>query len=214
MTGRWQPKAPALSKKTLQPAAQTLNSFTYNRRHFLLLGDFPKLFRVFSFCFRSPPCLGATVGFHTQLSSLVLASAGALLHCPTRREFFASSIVVCLHLQVKLVCKLHKSLYGLKQSLRKWNAKVTNVLLEFDFSQSKADYSLFTKLETNGDFVAFLVYVDDIIIASSSTQLSNKVKKFWNAQFKLKDLGQLKYFLGLEVARTDKGFNLSKEIYY
>nr|GEU85241.1 ribonuclease H-like domain-containing protein [Tanacetum cinerariifolium] len=65
------------------------------------------------------------------------------------------------------VCKLNKSLYGLKQSLRQWNSKLTVSLLENDFVQSKINYSLFTKSFGNV-FIALLVYVDDIIITGNS----------------------------------------------
>ncbi|GJT09394.1 ribonuclease H-like domain-containing protein [Tanacetum coccineum] len=63
----------------------------------------------------------------------------------------------------KLVCRLKKSIYGLKQSPRQWNAKLTSVLVENGFCQSKSDYSLYTK--SVGDvFLVLLVYVDDIIV--------------------------------------------------
>lgn len=62
-----------------------------------------------------------------------------------------------------LVCKLQKSIYGLRQASRKWNSKFSQVVLGFDLVQSKSDYSLFTK-GSGASFVALLVYVDDIII--------------------------------------------------
>ena len=67
----------------------------------------------------------------------------------------------------KRVCKLNKSLYGLKQAPRKWNEKLTSVLKENGFNQSKSDFSLFTKSE-NDVFLVLLVYVDDIVITGNN----------------------------------------------
>jgi hypothetical protein len=69
-------------------------------------------------------------------------------------------------------------------------------LLEFGFIQSKANYILFTRT-LEGSFIALLVYVDDIIVASDNSAEVSKFIQLLNDRFKLKDLGQLKYFLGL-----------------
>uniref|UniRef100_A0A2N9IJK6 Reverse transcriptase Ty1/copia-type domain-containing protein n=1 Tax=Fagus sylvatica TaxID=28930 RepID=A0A2N9IJK6_FAGSY len=110
-----------------------------------------------------------------------------------------------------LVCKL-KSLYGLKQASRQWFAKFSSTILKQGFTQSKLDYSLFTR--TQGTiFISLLVYVDDILIASNDMSTMHALKDSLHAEFKLKDLGNLKYFLGLEVAKSAKGISLCQRKY-
>ena len=112
----------------------------------------------------------------------------------------------------KLVCKLHKSIYGLKQASRQWYAKFSHSLITFGFSQSKSDYSLFIK-GSSSSFVILLVYVDDIIITRHSQHVIDSLKQFLHRQFKLKDLRPLKYFLGLEIVRSAQGLVLSQRHY-
>ena len=110
------------------------------------------------------------------------------------------------------VCRLTKSLYGLKQASRQWFAKLSSFLVSTGFSQSKFDYSLFTR-KTSTTFTVLLVYVDDIILAGSSLSEIERIKGLLNDYFKIKDLGKLKYFLGLEVARSRKGIHLCQRKY-
>ena len=112
----------------------------------------------------------------------------------------------------KLVCRLHNSIYGVKHASRQWYLKFSQFLIQFGFKQSKSDYSLFTK-GFGSSFVALLVYVDDIIIPSPSLHIVNSLKIFLHSKFNLKDLGDLKYFLGLEIARSNKGIVLSQRNY-
>ena len=98
------------------------------------------------------------------------------------------------------VCRLRKSLYGLRQALRQWFAKLSSKLCEYGFIWSYADYSLFTYRK--GDiFMSVLVYVDDIVLAGNNTVTCIHFKHYLNTCFSIKDLGHLKYFLGIEVAR-------------
>lgn len=112
----------------------------------------------------------------------------------------------------QLVCELNKSIYGLKQASRQWNAKLTSYILSQGFVQSKADYSLFCK-QTGCSFTVLLVYVDDIIIGGNDLMYIDQFKNEINDQFKLRDLRILKYFLGLEVARTEKGISICQRKY-
>ncbi|XP_071695739.1 uncharacterized protein [Rutidosis leptorrhynchoides] len=117
----------------------------------------------------------------------------------------------------KRVCKLKKSLYEIsgssqKQAPRKWNEKLTCDLSEHGFVQSKNDYSLFVKSEKN-IFVVLLVYVDDIVITENDVHEIKKFKQFFNSKFLIKDLGVLKYFLGIKVLKTETGICLSQRKY-
>jgi len=105
------------------------------------------------------------------------------------------------------VCKLLKSLYGLKQAPRQWFAKLSGALLAHGFVQSRADYSLFT-FKKGIVFTAVLVSVDDMVIVGNTLSAIEDLKQYLNLHFHMKDLGELKYFLGLEVVRTAAGIFL------
>ncbi|GJR02261.1 ribonuclease H-like domain-containing protein [Tanacetum coccineum] len=107
------------------------------------------------------------------------------------------------------VCKLNKSLYGLKQAHGQWNAKLTKALSEHGFVQSKYDYSLFTKKSDNV-FIMLLVYVDDIVITGNDVNEIDKFKVFLKSKFQIKDFGKLKYFLGIKVLDNKDGICLSQ----
>ena len=110
------------------------------------------------------------------------------------------------------MCHLNKSLYGLKQASRQWFVKFSTVIQGARFIQSKADYSLFT-CKKGKSFTAFLIYVDDILITGNDPNAIIALKKFLHNQFWIKDLGDLKYFLGMEVSRSKKGIFISQRKY-
>jgi histone deacetylase 1/2 len=111
-----------------------------------------------------------------------------------------------------LVCKLDKSLYGLKQAPRAWFSKLSSKLQELGFLASKADTSLFIYNKSGIDMFV-LVYVDDIIVTSSSNKAVDALLQDLNLAFALKDLGDLHYFLGIEVKRFNQGITLTQEKY-
>ncbi|CAL1372799.1 unnamed protein product [Linum trigynum] len=110
------------------------------------------------------------------------------------------------------VCRLHKSIYGLKQASRNWYQKFTAALCELGFRSSPADHSLFV-FRRGEIFVVALIYVDDVILAGTDMNFINHVKKFLDHRFSIKDLGPLRYFLGLEVARSPQGLVVSQRKY-
>ncbi|KAL9233204.1 hypothetical protein vseg_008229 [Gypsophila vaccaria] len=110
------------------------------------------------------------------------------------------------------VCKLTKSIYGLKQALRNWFSKLSISLKGYGFVQSLADYSLFT-YNKNDVFIGVLIYVDDMIVVSNVKEECNKFKRFLDKSFGIKDLGRLQYFLGIEVAHNKDGIFLNQRKY-
>ncbi|XP_019177741.1 PREDICTED: uncharacterized protein LOC109172946 [Ipomoea nil] len=110
------------------------------------------------------------------------------------------------------VCRLLRSLYGLKQESRQWNAKLTKALQDNGFHQSSADPSLFTK-QSEHSFTALLVYVDDILVAGTNPNQIKELKHFLDRSFKIKDLGALIYFLGIEAFRNTEGINIYQRKY-
>ncbi|KAG7533199.1 Ribonuclease H-like superfamily [Arabidopsis thaliana x Arabidopsis arenosa] len=110
------------------------------------------------------------------------------------------------------VFKLKKAIYGLKQSPRAWYHKLSTTLLERGFKKSEADNTLFT-LPSKEGIVVILVYVDDIIISGNDKVGIQETKTFLKSVFDIKDLGELKYFLGIEVCRSKEGLFLSQRKY-
>ena len=112
-----------------------------------------------------------------------------------------------------LVCKLDKPLYGLKQAPRAWYARLCSRLESLGFQPSKAaNTSLF--YYNKGKHTLFvLVYVDDIIVASSSQEATYALLRDLEKEFALKDLGDPHYFLGIEVKKSADGLVLTPERY-
>ena len=110
------------------------------------------------------------------------------------------------------VCKLHKSIYGLKQASRQWFSKFSSTLIQRGFHQSISDYSLFTFITADVSLF-ILVYVDDIIITGNNEDAISDIKVFLSQSFSLKNLGPLRYFLGIEVSRSKQGIFLCQRKY-
>ena len=95
------------------------------------------------------------------------------------------------------VCKLKKDLYGLKQEPRTWYGRTDSFLTSFGFTKSKEDSNLYYKVE-DGNPVILLLYVDDLFVIGMDGLIAN-TKRELAAEFEMKDLGMMHYFLGMEV---------------
>ena len=100
----------------------------------------------------------------------------------------------------KLVGKLNKSLYGLKQSGRNWYSMLHSYLLKLNFVQSLADPCVYTRHSKN-EITILIVWVDDIIVSSNSLSIVDDIKKCLSDKFKMKDLGEISCFLGIKFSR-------------
>jgi hypothetical protein len=110
------------------------------------------------------------------------------------------------------VCLLKRSLYGLKQAPRMWNKRLTDVLLSFGFTGSKTDSSLY--FFSSGSYKFFcLIYVDDILVMGSNSELIASLIRKLQQHFAVKDLGTLSYFLGIEALCCSNGLHLSQRKY-
>jgi transposase InsO family protein len=110
------------------------------------------------------------------------------------------------------VCHLKKSIYGLKQSPRAWFDKFSKAVVSHGMTRSQADHSVFFK-KTRTGIVILVVYVDDIVITGSDKEGIQILINYLSSSFLTKDLGKLRYFLGIEVARSKAGISLSQRKY-
>ncbi|GJY75003.1 ribonuclease H-like domain-containing protein [Tanacetum coccineum] len=106
------------------------------------------------------------------------------------------------------VCQLQLSLYGLKQAPCAWFQRFASYALRVGFSSSRCDSSLF--IYRHGNKVAYLlIYIDDIVLTASSTDLLQRIISSLHKEFDMTDLGALNYFLGISVTRDSTGMFLS-----
>lgn len=111
-----------------------------------------------------------------------------------------------------LVCKLHKSLYGLNQSPRAWYARLHVALLARRLIQSNSDPNLyFAHIGTVT--IALLVYVDDILLTSSNPRLITQLKNHLHQNFKTNDLGLIQRYLGVRFDRNSTGLHMHQKEY-
>ncbi|GJS83464.1 retrovirus-related pol polyprotein from transposon TNT 1-94 [Tanacetum coccineum] len=106
------------------------------------------------------------------------------------------------------VCRLNKALYGLKQSPRAWFRRFSSFMKKIGYKHSDADHTLFIKNNNNGKVTTLIVYVDDMVVTRNDPEEMKNLQTILATEFELKDLGHLKYFLGIEVARSKSGISM------
>jgi hypothetical protein len=113
-----------------------------------------------------------------------------------------------------LGCHLTKSIYGLKQIFRQGYLKFDKTIRKFGFKENEEDNCIYAKFK-NGKFIFLLLYVDDILLASSDVHLVLETKSFLSSRFDMKNLGEAYYVLGIEIHRDrEKGvLGLSQKSY-
>ena len=102
------------------------------------------------------------------------------------------------------VYKLKKALYGLKQALRAWYERLSKYLISNGFVRGKIDSTLFIKHE-NKDIIIVQIYVDDIIFCATNDFLCEWFSKCMHKEFDMSLMGELNYFLGLQIKQTKEG---------
>ena len=111
------------------------------------------------------------------------------------------------------VCKLRKSLYGLKQSPRAWFERFTKCVKRLGYNQAQSDHTMFYKHSITHKLSILVVYVDDIILTGDDISETESLKKLLAKKFEMKDLRKFKLFLGMKVARYNKGIIISQRKY-
>ena len=110
------------------------------------------------------------------------------------------------------VCKLKKALYGLKQAPRAWYSRLDKYLQKEGFKRGIAESNLYFK-NKGDDLLILVVYVDDIIFGGSNDEMCKNFAKSMQSEFEMSMIGELSFFLGLQVSQLDKGIFLSQTKY-
>nr|GEU56451.1 putative ribonuclease H-like domain-containing protein [Tanacetum cinerariifolium] len=110
------------------------------------------------------------------------------------------------------VYKVIKALYGLHQAPRAWYETLSSYLLENSFQRGKIDQTLFIK-KHKGDILLVHIYMDDIIFGSTNKEMCKAFKKLMKDKFQMSSMGELTFFLGLQVKQKDDGIFISQDKY-
>ncbi|KAG9454467.1 hypothetical protein H6P81_007371 [Aristolochia fimbriata] len=106
-----------------------------------------------------------------------------------------------------------KALYGLKHAPRAWNLRIDSYFQEHDFRKSPYEHALYTKKNEDGDIMIVCLYVDDMIFTGNNPGMFEDFKNSMTKEFDMTDLGQMAYFIGVEIVQGDEGTFISQKKY-
>ncbi|XP_014503393.1 uncharacterized protein LOC106763744 [Vigna radiata var. radiata] len=168
----------------------------------------PQQYQALLDLIQQPP--NATSALNTTTAHLDVNNA--FLHGELHEEVYMSLPLGLHSTSPNQVCKLQRSIYGLKQASRQWFARLSSFLMQYGYQQSQSDHSLFLKF-SGSSTRTFLVYIDDVVLAGNNIFEISHITQLLDITFKIKDLGNLKYFLGQEVARNKSSIHISQRKY-
>ena len=140
----------------------------------------------------------------------------AFLHGDLEEEIYMKQLDG-FHVEGKeyYVCRLRKSLYGLKQASRQWYKKFESIMCEQGYMKTTSDHCVFVRKFSNDDFIILLLYVDDMLIVGKNVSMIDRLKEQLGKSFAMKDMGAAKQILGIRIIRDrkEKKLWLSQEHY-
>jgi len=98
-----------------------------------------------------------------------------------------------------LVCKLNKSVYGLKQRANKWNKNYTILYASITSSKARMIHACLYSRQHNGDWIFLSIHVDDIIAASTNSEMLRTFERYMKSHFTMKDLGKIHNYIGIQI---------------
>ena len=110
------------------------------------------------------------------------------------------------------VCRLIKSLYGLKQAHKQWNEKFDKVMLMDGYKVNDSDKCIYSKFDDNLNGVIVCLYVDDMLILGTNIDVINETKQFLSSKFDMKDLGEANLILGIKLTKLKTSLEYLKNI--
>ena len=113
----------------------------------------------------------------------------------------------------RLVCRLRCSLYGLKQSPRAWFGRSSSVVQEFGMTLSTTNHSIFYHHMSSRQCIYLIIYLDDIVITGNDQDGIQRMKQHLFSHFQTKDLGKLKYFVGIRITESKSSVIMSHRKY-